>query len=354
LRIKPATTLSAIGIFLCLAGLCVTAFLAGKDKGLFFVLPLETGSPRFDVQAIEDFSKKEFLLTYEIPGAEKVSLSYAEYAVTVIATNSSYPGILGLNMPEGAYFSRQAWKGKLRHAVLNETAAFAVFGSANIVGSRFRIRNDTWLVTGVISDGDEDKARIYIPSSVRGGEAAALALTGIDEIYARNSLKALGIQGGNFIFINMAALCGLLWERAEALVLLFFAFLFLSLLKPLIGGFGKACSALKKDLTRLYPGELLLKHGKSFYRAAFFVLGLVLFPTIALFLFLRLASVCLPWQDIPSLANLNREFFSLQISRIRTLELVSRLFFGFSLAFLAIFFYNTWRGKKHGSANRKK
>jgi hypothetical protein len=351
LRIKPAT-LSAIGLFLCLTGLCVTAFLAGKDKALFFVLPSETGSHRLDVQAIEDVSEKEFLLTYEIPGSERVSLTYTEYPVTVIATNSSYPGILELNMPEGAFFSKQAWRGKQRHAVLNETAAFAIFGSANIIGSRFRIRNDTWLVTGVISDGDEDKARIYIPSSVRDGEAVALALAGMDEAYARNSLKALGIQEGSFSFINMAALCGLLWERAEAIALLFFAFLFLSLLKPLIRGFRKAHSALKKELTRLYPGELMQKRGKSFYRVAFFVLSLVLFPALALLLFLRLASVCLPWQDIPSLANLNPEFFPLRLSRIRALELVSRFFFGFSLAFLAIFFYNTWRGKNHGSADR--
>jgi hypothetical protein len=353
LRIKPATP-GTIGLFLCLAGLCVTAFLAGKDKALFFVLPSGTGSTRFDVQAVEDFSEKHFLLTYEIPGAEKVSLSHAEYAVTVIATNSSYPGILGLRMLEGAFFSKQAWRGKQRYAVLNETAAFAIFGSANIVGSRFRIRNDTWLVTGIISDGDEDKARIYIPSSVRGGEAGALALAGMDEAYARNSLKALGIQEGNFSFLNMAVIYGLLWERAEVVVLLFFAFLFLGLLKPLIGGLSIARLALRKDLVRLYPGELLQKRGKSFYKMAFFALGLVLSPTLALFLFLRLASICLPWQDIPSLANLNPEFFPLRLPGIHTLELVSRFFFGFSLAFLVIFFYNKWRGKKHGSANRKK
>jgi hypothetical protein len=314
------------------------------------VLPTETGTHRFDVQEIEDFSEKEFLLTYEIPGAERVSLSYAEYPVTVIATNSSYPGILGLNMLEGAFFPKQAWKGKQRYAVLNETAAFTIFGSANISGSRFRIRNDTWLVTGVISDGDEDKARIYIPSSSMGGEADALALTGVDETYAKNSLKTLGIQEGNFSFLNMASQCRLLWERAEAIALLFFAFLFLSLLKPLIGGLSIARSTLKKDLDRLYLGELLQKRGKSFHKVAFFALGLVLLPTLALLLFLRLASVCLPWQDIPSPTNLNPEFFPLLLSRIRILELVSRFLFGFSLAFLVIFIYNTWRGKKYGSA----
>ena len=339
------TPVIAVCLILCFAAMVIPAFLAGRDKDLFFVLPSQIGSPRFDVKEIEGFSEKDFLLSYEIPGSESVSLSHAEYPVTVIATNSSYPRILGFNMLEGAFFSKQAWTGKQRHAVLNETAAFTLFGSSNIVGSRFRIRNDTWLVTGVIRDGDNDKERIYIPSSVRGGEVtngvgvSALVLTGgMDEAYVRNSLKTLRAQEGNFDFINMETQCRLLWERAESILLLFFALLFLSLLLPLIGGFRKALAAMKKDLTRLYPGELLQKRRKSFFRTLLFVLGLVLLPTLALFLFLRLASVCLPWQDIPSLANLNQDFFFLQLSRIRGFELVSRFFFGFSLAFLAGFF----------------
>jgi len=339
LKVKPTAAI-ALCLIPCLAALVITAFLAGKDKDLFFVLPSGIGSPRFDVREIEAFSEKEFLLSYEIPGFEKVSLSHAEYPVTLIATNSSYPRILGFSMTEGAFFSKQAWTGKQRHAVLNEKAAFSIFGNNKIVGSRFRIRNDTWLVTGVVSDGDEDNARIYIPSSVRGGEAGALALVGMDEAYVKNSLKTLGIHEGNFNFIDLGAQCRLLWERAEAILLLFFALFFLSLLKPLVGGFGNACSALKRDLARLYPGEILQRHRDrgSLYRAGFFALGLALFPTLALFLLLRLASVCLPWQDIPSLASLNQGFFSIRLSRIRSLELVSRLFFGFTLAFLAVFY----------------
>ena len=338
MRIK-FTALIAICVFLCLAGLCVSAFLAGKNRNLLFVLPSETGSRRFDVEVIEEFAEKWFLLSYEIPGPERVSLPHAEYPVTLVATNSSYPRILGFSMLEGAFFSKQAWKGKQKHAVLNETAAFTIFGSTNIAGRRFRIHNDTWLVTGVISDGDVNKARIYIPSSVRGGEAGALALTGgMDEAYVRNSLKTLGIQEGYFDFINLGTQCRLLWERAEVVTLLFFAFLFISLLKPLIGGFKKAGSAMKRDLTRLYPGELLQRRGNSFYKVVFLSLGLVLLPILTLFLFLRLASVCLPWQDIPSLADLNRDFFILRLSEIRGFELISRFFFGCSLALLAVFF----------------
>ena len=343
MKIKPSLVI-LICLIPCLAGMVITASLAGKDKNLFLVLPTEFGSRRFDVQEIENFSEKEFLLSYEIPGTEKVGLSYAEYHVTVIATNSAYPWIMGFTMAEGSFFSKQAWAGKQRHAVLNETAAYAIFGSANIAGSRVRIRNDTWLVIGVISDGDKDKARVYIPSSVRGGEADALALKGVgNDAYVRTSLKALGIQDGSYSFIDLAAQCRLLWERAEVIILLFFALLLLCLIKPLIGGFREVLAAMKRELNRFYLGELLQKRGKSFHKTVFYILGLALFPTLALLLFLRLASVCLPWQDIPSLANLNSGFFLPQLTRIRILELISRFFFGFSLAILAIFFYNNMK-----------
>jgi len=332
------TAFIVTGILLCLVALVVSAFLAGKDRNLLFVLPSEISSRRFDVEAIEEFAEKEFPLSYEIPGSERVSLTHAEYQVIVIATNSSYPYVLAFSMMEGAFFSKQAWTGKQRHAVLNEKAAFTVFGSCNITGSRFRMRNETWLVTGVISDGDEDKERVYIPSSVRGGEAGALALAGGDEAYMRDRLKTLGIQDGGFDYINLGTQYRQLWERAEIILLLFLAIFFLSLLKPLIGGFSEARSSLKENLSRLYPGEILKKNMKAFHKASFFTMSLIAIPVLALFLFLHIASVCLPWQDIPSLANLNREFFFLQLSRIHGLEMISRFFFGFSLAFLAGFF----------------
>ena len=332
-------------LFLCLAGLGILAYLAQRDaqgdSRLFFILPAETGSPRFDVEKIEEFSEKEFLLTYQILGSERVSLSHAEYSVTLVATNSSYAQIMGLPMLEGSFFSKQAWTGKLRHAVLNEKAAFTIFGSNKIAGNRFRIRNDTWIVTGVISDGNEDRSRVYIPSSTRNGEADALALTnsgGLDEAYIKNSVKTLGIRDGDFHYIDMGTQYCLLWNRVEVIPLLFFGFLLLSLLRPLVLRFREAWFNLKKDLNRHYAVEILKKKSKSVLRLTFFALTLLLFPGLTLFLFLRLASVCLPWQDIPSLASLNLDLFYPHLVRIRNFELISRGFFGISLIFLALFF----------------
>jgi hypothetical protein len=326
-------------LILCLGGLCVPAYLAKRAGDLLLVFPIEINSSKIDINGIEDFVENEFLITYEIPGSDRVSLSNGEYPVTLIGTNSCYSRILGLPMIEGAFFSARDWEGRQRQAVLNEKAAFDIFGSSRIVGNRFKIRNEIWLVSGVINDGDEDHCRVYIPSSIRGGGADALmALTapsgGIDEAYVKNSLKTLGIQEAAYNFFNFGKIVNLLWERAVVITLLFFALFFLSLLRPLTLKFKATFTVLKEELERRYMGQLLNENSKIILKPVLFALGLAIFPVLALFLFLRLASICLPWQDIPSLALISRELFYPHLERLCYYEFASRLLFFISLAVL--------------------
>jgi hypothetical protein len=324
-------------LILNLGGLCVPAYFAKRAGDLFLVLPIKKDSSRIDINKIENFIEKEFLLTYEIPTSDRVSLSNGDYPVTLIGTNSCYSRLLGLPMIEGAFFSARDWEGKQKQAVLNEKAAFDIFGSSHVVGNRFKIRNETWLVAGVIDDGDEDHSRVYVPSSVRGGAADALLVltsSGIDEAYVKRSLKTLGIQEASYNFINFGTITDLLWERAIVIPILFFALIFLSLLRPLAHKFKEAFVALKEEQGRRYMGQILSEDHKIILKPALYALGLVIFPVLALFLFLRLASICLPWQDIPSLALINRELFYPNLERLCDYELASRLLFFVSLAVL--------------------
>jgi hypothetical protein len=248
---------------------------------------------------------------------------------------------MDLSMLEGSFFTKQAWTSEQRHAVLNEEAAFSIFGSSQIVNNRFRIRNDTWLVTGVIRDGEDDKARIYVPSSVRGGEANALALVTsdkLDEAYIKNSLKTLGIQENSFDFIDFSVRVRLFLERTLAIPLIFGIFLSFTLLKPLIITLIKALAALKKDLDQFYPAEILKKRQKAVARCILPGFGLVFFPILAIFLLINLISIWLPWQDIPSLAGLNKALFYPYIGWLADLETISLYLFIISLAVWGMFF----------------
>ena len=108
--------------------------------------------------------------------------------------------------------------------------------------------------------------------------------------------------------------------------------------RPLAGRFRGAWIRLKKDLSRYYAGEILEKKRKSLVALVFYALSLIIFPILALFLLLYLVSIFLPWQDIPSPAGFSPDLFYPYLQRIRNFELISRIFFGFSLFFLGFFF----------------
>jgi len=356
LRGNRILVISGLILILCLGGLCVPAFLARWGKDLLLVLPAEISSQKIDINKIEDFMEDEFLLTYEIPGSDRVSLSTGEYRVTLIGTNSCYSRVLGLPMIEGAFFSARDWEGKQRQAVINEKAAFDIFGSSRVVGNRFKMRNETrfdktgfdetWLVAGVIDDGNEDRCRLYVPSSIRGGGAdTLLALTsgGVDEAYVKNSLKSLGIQEAAYNFFYFGTIANHLWERAVVIILLFFVLLFLSLLRPLTLKFRAAFAVFKEELELRYPVQIIKENRKRILKPALYAIGLIIFSILVLFFLLRLASICLPWQDIPSLALIKRELFYPHLKRLCDYEFASRVLFFISLAVVGVVMYPAWR-----------
>ena len=332
---------AGICLILCLAVFYLIFAFLEKNNALFLVLPKSIVSSGIDIDSIEEFSKNEFLLTYEIPFLETVNLAYGNFPVTVIGTTGSYPGILGLTMLEGSFFLNQAWTGKLMYAVLNEKAADTIFGSTMITGSRFRIQNDTWLVSGVIKDGNDREARIYVPSSVTGGKADALALAisgRLDEFYVINSLRTLGVWEKDFDFVNFNAFSRIIKERFLVIFLLFLSFFLFSLVMPLVTALKQQIFSLRKDITHFYPDEIFKYRRKSLYKTFLSGLSLILVPVLSLFLILRIVSICLPWKDIVSLSALNRTFFSVYLDWVHRLEIVSFfLFLLFLFALVVVF-----------------
>ena len=340
MKIK-APLIAGIVMILCLSVLFIPAILSDREKNQILVHAVDIGSPKINVYSIEEFAENEFLLTYEIHASDRASVTHASYPVTVIGTNSCYAQIIGYPMREGSFFSRQAWMGKQRHAVLNEKAAFTIFGSNHIAGSRFQMRNEAWLITGVISDGDNDTPKIYIPSSVRGGEAGslmALSSTAHNEAYIINSLKTLGIREGSFGFFNLETHNRLLWQRPLVILYLIASLFLLSMLMPLAGKCRRKLITLKTELSRHYPGELLRTNGRIVYIPFLFCLGFAIIPVAALLIILELVTICLPWQDLPSFTDINKDLFFPYLVTMRNIEQVSLVLFVLSLASLLVFF----------------
>jgi hypothetical protein len=341
-----ALPLAVIGAVLSGAGLGVSAFVAGKTGlgKLLLVVPLDIHAPELDVKKIERFSDDNFPLTYEIMGPEKAVVLGVEYPVTLVGTNTHYPRLLGYPIEEGSFFSKQDWENCRRHAVLNGKGAFTLFGSSHVAGRGLKIRGETWIVTGVINDGDEDTSRIYAPSSVWGGRASSLiAGTGgagggggeVDAAYIRDNLKSLGIYDRSFTFFDLGAGTNFLGEQAAAAFMLLCSLFLAFCMFPALGKFRAVFSLLRQRLNYRYSPELPRSGGRT---ACTFFASLLLPPACSggiLFLLRRVVSICLPWQDLPSLGDIDRRIFYPKLALFEDCAAASGILFLLFLVFLA-------------------
>jgi len=338
--------LTGFSLFIFLAGLFITAVMVKKEgiENLLLITSAQFSSRLINVNRIEEFIESEFLVTYEILSSEIISLPHDNYPVTVIGTNSCYLQILGLPVSEGSFFSKHAWVSKQRHAVLNEKAAFTIFGSNKISGNQFRLRNDTWIVTGVINDADDETSRIYVPSSILNAQVGSfMALMapnkGYDETYLKDSLKTMGILQTNYDFYNLSLQVKLLFDRFFAVVLLLSSILFICILIKNASALKKIIIDLRIELKDHYAKDILIKKNKMVFKAVWFILLVISCPVMSIYLFLRCAAVILPWKDIPSL-TVNREIFYNNIIRLYNYEIISRYLFYSALVLLFVFAVN--------------
>ena len=144
----------------------------------------------------------------------------------------------------------------------------------------------------------------------------------------------------NFDFINFDTQIKFLRERITVLLLGLAAFLLLSLFFPLIRIFQKSWKQLKNELDRSYVAEIFQKNKKLIVKNVLLIFGLAALSVLALVLFINIVSICLPWQDIPSISRNYLSYFHPFLEKIYTLELVSRILFIFAAAIMGFFFIN--------------
>jgi hypothetical protein len=143
------------------------------------------------------------------------------------------------------------------------------------------------------------------------------------------------VYDGGFVFFDLGAEIRFLWERAAA------AFMLLSCLLPAflfplaLGNCRTAFSRLRRELKKHYLAELFSSGGLTLFK---FLVSLLALPACAgaiLFLLLRILSVCLPWQDLPSLDALDPRALYAGIALLQDCGTASGILFWVFLASFA-------------------
>ena len=303
---------------------------------LMMISAISEFSRGVSVKQLDELIEDEFLLTYEIICEESVKALNTSHLIEIKETNHAYASVLAYPVLDGSFFTEAAQKEKNRHAVLNEQAAHKLFGSVKATGNRISIKNETWIIVGVIRDAGDELAIIYIPrtdDNARVNTIMALMSVSHTEAYLKSALKAVGIRDTAYEFISLAALAGAFNERFSVAALsLLFAVLFLFAVH-MYKRFYNSFNLLKAQKETLYISQIFA-YNKTML-AIMLTRAVCAIAAVAMMLVisLKMLEIFLAWRDFTVMSEIAAKCFSQKGLWLYQNEIASVVLFWTSLAF---------------------
>ena len=259
-RIRLACTLLAV---LMLAGLVTAYYFSGLQEELFLAVPKISGTT-LSVQLVEEAGSRGAAITFESRRFENVTAINNSRSVVLIGTNHSFPFVMNHRLVHGRFFREYAVRYRHRVVVLNEYAAFELFGTTEATGNELIIHGSPYTVVGVIGDGDSDGLNIYVPMTLLGNTvetiATNLALSpSLTDIGILNEWQRLGVDSGRFHFVDFGVLRTVVRDKLILAFALVIMAVLLTTISKILAGIKNQISALRLLLREVYMKELLAK-----------------------------------------------------------------------------------------------
>lgn len=320
----------------------MTGFLAAAGENHLAALPKVAGKKSVSVTAAEEINEK-MMLTYETIYEKSVKAIQVSKSVTLKATNYTYHFVMGYPVVSGGFFSKDAQDDGNKVAVLNEKAAFDLFGTLDAGGNHLYIDMKPYVVVGVISDGDSDTLNVFVPSSSIGettAECIVVSLTGVSPEQAKNELKAAGLDDIRFDFLNLGLIKSVVQNKIILSAVVALMGFSLIIIKKMLKILLLSWNEIKRICQSEYLRRVLIdKSGVAFkVTAAALLLILIVILDFALLLY--------AFEMILSINALAGVFdgvvfsgFAAEISDISNLYLLSNIFFtAFAIVFAGFTF----------------
>lgn len=234
------------------------------SEDILLITPISSNSSGINAEQLEEINGKHFLLSYEILTRENLRALNANFEVMLRKTNYVYHYMMGFKMLTGSFFTEEDQKRKQKAAVLNEAAAYAMFGSIDVCGRKVTLDQEEYIVAGVIDDrkdaydeksGEDQVYNVYIPASISNQDPYSFAVQLSNTITAaqvKNECKYLTVPQSGYQYIHFGNLADLVYGM-----------LFIALKTALIGVllviYGKSHNEFK-----VYAGHIRSLH-KHFY-----------------------------------------------------------------------------------------
>ena len=214
-------------IFLGSIGVCLLYGLKVRQVAAddVYILSIRDGSS-FYVSDLLFLQKRNIDAAFEQPVAVDVSNGFRLEEVPVSAVNENFGYFINMQILQGAFFNEVQVSRKYGLAVVNESAAYQLFGSEDCVGQEIFLNQVSCKVAGIVREqGEEAGAKIYIPYTVLenlGGELS------VEQLWCRfknlaeaaSVLDQMGYSLGEVDILQTNNLKGLFMQRFWIVVVL--------------------------------------------------------------------------------------------------------------------------------------
>ncbi|WP_242966428.1 ABC transporter permease [Clostridium sp. BSD9I1] len=284
-----------------------------KNKGfenLLLAVPKSNTIAGVNVDKLEQLNEENFLLTYEINKEEKIKALNSNHSVFLKGTNYTYPYITGYSVVKGSFFTQLAQKQKNKSVVLNELAAFELFGSYDIVGNNVFWDSEPYTIVGVISDEDKENKNIYVPITLLSDKPTTFLTfidsdNGVSEEYIKNEFKEANVTDTSHDFINFKEITRVIQEQAIVTILSAICVIIVSTFKSNIKKFMDSYKAFKDLLMQCYFKDILQSKPDNLYsllRRSFYIVFCICSLSIIAY---NIFKMCINWNmDINTLIGL--------------------------------------------------
>lgn len=105
-----------------------------------------------------------------VQGSYVVVAGNKNWTTKVIGVTASYRNVRDAEIEDGRYWTEKEYKSRARVVLLGKTVAKNLFGDANPIGSKIRVKNDPYVVIGILAEkgasgGNDADNRILAPFS---------------------------------------------------------------------------------------------------------------------------------------------------------------------------------------------
>ncbi len=313
-----------------------------NEKDLYLIVPRNTGGQGIDIKEIEKINEDAFMLTYVRKQQNTATTGYTKHDITLVSTNYTFPFVCRYQMINGGFFTRENQEGENNYAVLNETAAFNMFGNMNVIGLEFTINDKEYIIKGIINDTSQ-VLNVYLPMQLTEQNPDSFMIKtdefkGVSREYILTKLKQTGISDMNYYFTNIGLLNEKITGKAFVAVLLLVGFCLVFVLLRCLKILKLQSNFLALAYKKLYLRDLLRTHPQKVI--AFIGNIAAVFSIVAMFVLIILCymNMYLLWNEagaLPVAMALNFEDKYIFIQK--TGEYTNLIFVAF-LAFLMSFF----------------